>query len=109
MWSTRFAATLAGFAVLTLSPSAAQPEHIEYPWCANYYFGASNCGFSTFEQCMATLSGIGGSCEANQFYNRPVERSKGSKKRSDVRPYRDQRIAPFSSSSGSWPSYFFGD
>ncbi len=43
-----------------------------YPWCAVYSGdagGASNCGFLTIEQCRATVSGIGGFCEPNQFYN----------------------------------------
>lgn len=42
-----------------------------YPWCAVYGgdYGGSNCGFSTLEQCRLTVSGIGGSCEPNQFYN----------------------------------------
>ena len=43
-----------------------------YPWCAAYggdMSGASNCGFLTWEQCMATVSGVGGACEPNQFYN----------------------------------------
>ena len=31
--------------------------------------GASNCGFLTIQQCRATVSGIGGFCEPNQFYN----------------------------------------
>ena len=31
--------------------------------------GASNCGFLTIEQCRATVSGIGGFCVINQFYN----------------------------------------
>lgn len=30
---------------------------------------ASNCGFKTLQQCMATVTGIGGSCEPNHFYN----------------------------------------
>ena len=44
---------------------------IEYPWCAQYSGGSSggrNCGFSTLEQCRATVSGIGGFCEPNLFY-----------------------------------------
>jgi hypothetical protein len=45
---------------------------IEYPWCAQYgggdNGGGRNCGFSTLEQCRATVSGIGGSCEPNLFY-----------------------------------------
>jgi len=56
-----------------LVPSAAR-ANIEYPWCAVYggdMGGASNCGFTTIAQCMATVSGIGGSCEPNQFYHPP--------------------------------------
>jgi Protein of unknown function (DUF3551) len=44
-----------------------------YPWCAVYgggpEFGGINCGFLTLEQCRATVSGVGGSCQPNQFYN----------------------------------------
>jgi hypothetical protein len=42
------------------------------PWCAVYSDdagGTSNCGFLTIEQCRATVSGIEGFCEPNQFYN----------------------------------------
>jgi Protein of unknown function (DUF3551) len=42
-------------------------------WCANYDagrgLGGQNCGFFTLEQCRATVSGIGGFCVINQFYN----------------------------------------
>ncbi len=31
-------------------------------WCAIYGTGSRNCGFSTFQQCQASVSGIGGSC-----------------------------------------------
>jgi len=43
-----------------------------YPWCAFYTGdggGGTNCGFTTFEQCLTTVSGIGGFCGPNQFYN----------------------------------------
>ena len=43
-----------------------------YPWCAQYagrgMGGAMNCGFSTYQQCMATVSGIGGFCIQNNTY-----------------------------------------
>jgi hypothetical protein len=40
-----------------------------YPWCADYAgFGSQNCGFTTFQQCMAALSGNGGFCNANTQY-----------------------------------------
>ncbi len=49
-----------------VSPAAAQ----NYPWCAVYSMrgGGTNCGFETFEQCMATVSGIGGFCTRNTMY-----------------------------------------
>jgi tetratricopeptide (TPR) repeat protein len=31
-------------------------------WCARYQTGASNCGFASQSQCLAAISGIGGSC-----------------------------------------------
>jgi hypothetical protein len=43
-----------------------------YPWCTVYAgrdFDGKNCGFLTIEQCQATVSGVGGFCEPNQFYN----------------------------------------
>ena len=44
--------------------------------------GGRNCGFSTLEQCMATVSGIGGDCERNLFYEGPAERpTKSPRKR----------------------------
>ena len=58
---------------IAVTPAAAA---IEYPWCAQYgWKGGRNCGFSTYQQCMATVSGIGGFCERNQFYQgRPKRR-----------------------------------
>ena len=46
-----------------------------YKWCAVYGngFGGSNCGFVTIEQCRATISGMGGFCEPNQFYTGPYK------------------------------------
>jgi hypothetical protein len=45
-----------------------------YPWCAYYGAGfeGTNCGFTTFEQCMATVSGIGDFCDRNNWYKPPV-------------------------------------
>jgi Protein of unknown function (DUF3551) len=39
-----------------------------YPWCAYYGSGGTNCGFVAFEQCLATVSGIGGFCDRNTQY-----------------------------------------
>jgi len=59
------------------TPSAAQAP-INYPWCAVYggdMGGASNCGFTTLEECRATVSGMGGSCEPNLFYTGRAEKT----------------------------------
>ena len=61
---------LVGLNIVWQSKAAA----IEYPWCAQYgRFGGGgrNCGFVSFQQCMATVSGIGGFCERNSFYQGP--------------------------------------
>ena len=58
------AATLA-----MLAAGAAQAR--EYPWCAHYGnsdSSATNCGFSTIEQCRAAISGVGGYCQTNPRY-----------------------------------------
>ena len=38
-------------------------------WCARYSSpgGGTNCGFYSFAQCQATVSGIGGFCTRNSF------------------------------------------
>jgi hypothetical protein len=59
---------------ITGSPAHAQ----NYPWCAYYgggMFGGgggANCGFTSFEQCMATVNGIGGFCDRNTQYVPPA-------------------------------------
>lgn len=72
-------------AVAVLSPRA---EAQNYPWCANYGSpsgeGGTNCGFTTLQQCLATVSGIGGSCDRNTQYVAPA----GSRVPSHRRRYR---------------------
>jgi len=55
---------------LTLAGTPGSAE-ITYPWCAQYgeQSGARNCGFSTFEQCRAAISGNGGYCIENPMYH----------------------------------------
>jgi len=45
-----------------------------YRWCAEYGGsdmggGGSNCYFLTLEQCRAAISGMGGFCVLNNFYD----------------------------------------
>jgi hypothetical protein len=53
-------------AALSLSTIGARADGT---WCAHYSFkgGATNCGFYSFEQCRATVSGVGGFCQPNPF------------------------------------------
>jgi hypothetical protein len=52
--------------VVVFLSSAAQADGT---WCAQLGTrgGATNCGFYSFEQCMATASGNGGFCQRNPF------------------------------------------
>jgi len=54
-----------------VTPATAQ----NYPWCAYYGSsmggGGTNCGFTTFQQCLTTVSGIGGFCDRNTQYVPP--------------------------------------
>jgi hypothetical protein len=60
--------------VLALIGTPARAQ--DYPWCAFYTgpFSATNCGFSTYQQCLATISGIGGYCQPNTMYVPPSSR-----------------------------------
>jgi hypothetical protein len=45
-------------------------EAQNYPWCAQTASmeGGMNCGFTTYQQCMSTVSGTGGFCQQNTQY-----------------------------------------
>ncbi len=65
------AAALLGESIATPAQSAGS-----YPVCAVYYgidaTGTPSCSFDTREQCMETISGIGGFCIENQYYHGPT-------------------------------------
>jgi hypothetical protein len=70
MKAALFVFAIAGAAALA-SPARAQ----NYPWCAQYgrdTGGPMNCGFSTYQQCMEDVSGIGGFCIRNNTYRPPA-------------------------------------
>jgi hypothetical protein len=72
------AMTLA-FAPALTSPALAQT----YPWCADMANsgGGTNCGFATFEQCLAASRGTGGSCRENAEYKAPAPAAATSAKK----------------------------
>ena len=49
-----------------------------YPWCARITQkdgAATSCYFTSREQCMTTLSGIGGYCFESPYYHLPPARA----------------------------------
>lgn len=64
------------FSLLVLAANTRESRaEITYPWCAQYaggdLGGGRNCGFWTYEQCMGTVSGNGGLCQANPMFRGP--------------------------------------
>ena len=64
------AALFSLFVLSAAAPAQADP----YRWCAQYGGrGATNCYFHNLEQCRLAISGNGGFCVPNNFYDgRPV-------------------------------------
>jgi hypothetical protein len=58
----KIALVVAALAALPLTSVGARAEGT---WCAYDTKGTTNCGFYSYAQCMATLSGLGGSCVPN--------------------------------------------
>ncbi len=56
------------FTAVALAPRAQAQSN--YPWCAYYGsgFSGTNCGFTSFEQCLENVRGIGGFCQKNDWY-----------------------------------------
>ncbi len=66
-----------GIAIAVLAVTIV-PSHAGtvYPWCtsgAGMEFGAVNCGFNTFEQCLQTARGNGQHCQPNPLYQAPSQ------------------------------------
>ena len=77
---------LTAAAALTLLVAFDGAAHAQnYPWCAQYGWrdGARNCGFVSWQQCQATVHGIGGFCEPNAMYvpNQPTRSRKHRRSR----------------------------
>jgi Protein of unknown function (DUF3551) len=67
----------------------AQTAVAAYPWCAIYSTGLSagfrSCYFSSREQCVATMSGIGGLCVVSPYYH---PQAAPSPRRAEAQPRR---------------------
>jgi hypothetical protein len=69
-------AMLAFTTVLTIQPHAANAAPY-WPWCSQYFSRDTShaCAFSSWEQCMETVRGIGGYCYNNPHPPPPAARS----------------------------------
>jgi Protein of unknown function (DUF3551) len=63
-FSTIAVAILAGSAFLSTAEQAAAKD---YEFCRQDSSGTLSCGFDTMEQCVAMISGRGGTCSRNPF------------------------------------------
>jgi len=80
-----------GLLVCASAPASAAPD--PYRWCAQYGpEGGRNCGFITLQQCLDTVSGVGGGCELNRFYTGPETQPAPSKPR--LRKQKPRHRAP---------------
>lgn len=65
-------AAFAGLLAVGVLASADGAKADPYRWCAQYGTSddnGTNCYFLTLQQCQAAISGNGGFCTPNQFYN----------------------------------------
>lgn len=59
-------------------------------WCGTYRLGSTNCGYSSSEECLATVRGLGGFCQPNPFPGTAYGTSAGSWNSPDS-PRRNRR------------------
>jgi hypothetical protein len=65
---------LIGGVAMLLLVAAAGTNANAAAWCANYGPSTYNCGFHTYQQCLATISGVGGYCALNYREGYGLER-----------------------------------
>jgi Protein of unknown function (DUF3551) len=65
---------VAAVTLLAVASVSHAQSAFDYPWCALYTrsSGATSCYYQTYQQCMATLSGIGGACIRSPYYHGPA-------------------------------------
>jgi hypothetical protein len=76
-------------AVMAAAPASAQSAY-DYPWCGIYTStqgagGAQACYYTSYAQCMATMSGLG-FCTRSPYYRGPSEPPRRGAYR-EYRPY----------------------
>jgi tetratricopeptide (TPR) repeat protein len=78
---------IAAAGLALVAPAAAK----EPGWCASYRNGGNNCGFYTYDQCMAAVSGIGGFCNRSP-YAEPEKPAARREQTSEPKPRRKEKV-----------------
>jgi hypothetical protein len=96
------AAAIAAIAVCATGPAVAgwfSPP--QGTWCALQAVGLNDCSYFSYQQCLATLSGVGGTCQPNlqappPYYPPPPppRRAKAKQHRHSARPYPPSYVPP---------------
>jgi hypothetical protein len=60
--------------------AASAQSAYSYPWCSVRSRGAMSCYYTSWEQCRASLSGIGGNCVNNPYYRPSAPRTARQRK-----------------------------
>ena len=81
---------------ITLRATAAEAKN--YPWCTIYKGGVMNCGFMTFQQCLATVSEAG-FCTQNNTYQPPQDQGGEHEEQDRHSGSRPQSLACLNSST----------
>jgi hypothetical protein len=71
MRSKIFTLAVVSVALIGATASASAQSPCSYPWCSRQpvHEGATtSCYFTSYQQCMTTISGIGGWCYRNPAY-----------------------------------------
>jgi hypothetical protein len=72
---------IAALATLILSLAGDNPARADGSWCAEYFGrGGVNCGFHSYGQCAATVSGVGGLCRPNPWVARGYNDRRGRRR-----------------------------
>ena len=64
-------------AVVGAAPTSLAQTAYNYPWCSLTFGrggGEQSCAFATYQQCRATISGIGGTCIRSPYVRGPYAR-----------------------------------
>jgi hypothetical protein len=66
---------LVSAALMGATASASAQSPYSYPWCSRQLVRdgfTTSCYFTSYQQCMTTISGIGGYCYQSPYYHGPA-------------------------------------